>query len=59
MIGLYRDNGKQNGDYYVLIGFNWENGKENGNIHMHQSAGSCEPQSKLLVYPLVPLIVVP
>ena len=33
--GLYRDNGKEHGDYYSIIGDNgiyWDNGRENGNL---------------------------
>ena len=37
MLGLYRDNGKENGNYYIIIeytlGLYWENGKENGNYY--------------------------
>ena len=25
------DNGKENGNYYVILGLYWDNGKENGN----------------------------
>ena len=35
-MGLYRDNGKENGnyrDYGVYMVLYWENGKENGNYH--------------------------
>ena len=31
MLGLHGDNGKENGNYYIILGFSWENGKENGN----------------------------
>ena len=34
-MGLYRDNGKENGNYYTIIGYTMglyrDNGKENGN----------------------------
>ena len=34
-LGLYRDNGKENGSYYIIIGYKLglyrDNGKENGN----------------------------
>ena len=29
--GVYRDNGKENGNYYSRLGVYWDNGKENGN----------------------------
>ena len=31
MLGLYRDNGKENGNYYSILGLFWDTGKENGN----------------------------
>ena len=38
MLGLYWDNGKENGNYYIIvyrgyIGSYWDNGKENGNYY--------------------------
>ena len=40
ILGLYRDNGKQNGNYYSIIGyilwFYWDNGKENGNYYLQK-----------------------
>ena len=41
ILGLYKDNGKENGNYYsilglywgyigIILGFYWDNGKENG-----------------------------
>ena len=37
ILGLYWDNGKENGNYYSIIGFilglYWDNGKENGNYY--------------------------
>ena len=32
MLGLYRDNGKENGNYY--LGLYRDNGKENGNYYL-------------------------
>ena len=36
-IGLIRDNGKEAGNYYIIIGYMlgiyWDNGKENGNYY--------------------------
>ena len=41
ILGLYRENGKENGNYYIIIGLYreifglyWENGKENGNYYI-------------------------
>ena len=31
ILGLYWDNGKENGNYCSILGFYWDNGKENGN----------------------------
>ena len=39
ILGLYRDNGKENGNYYnglyrfyrLILGLYWDNGRENGN----------------------------
>ena len=37
-MGLYWDNGKENGNYYIIIGYilglYWDNGKENGNYYI-------------------------
>ena len=33
ILGLYRDNGKENGNYESVLGFYWDNGKENGNYY--------------------------
>ena len=42
MLGLYWENGKENGNYYnglyrdyirVILGLYWDNGKENGNYY--------------------------
>ena len=33
MIYLCGDNGKENGNYYSMLGLYWENGKENGNYY--------------------------
>ena len=37
-IGLYRDNRKDNGNYYNILGYilglYWDNGKENGNYYL-------------------------
>ena len=43
ILGLYWDNGKENGNYYnriylciyfrVILGFYWDNGEEKGNYH--------------------------
>ena len=34
----YWDNGKENGNYYIIIGYiqgiYWDNGKENGNYYL-------------------------
>ena len=30
---LYWDNGKENGNYYSILGEYWDNGKENGNYY--------------------------
>ena len=32
-LGSYRDNGKENGNYYNILGLYRDNGKENGNYH--------------------------
>ena len=32
-MGLYRDNGKENGNYYNILGLYRDNGKENGNYY--------------------------
>ena len=32
-MGLYGDNGKENGNYYRILGLYWDNGKENGNYY--------------------------
>ena len=29
ILGLYRDNGKEHGKYYNMLGYCWDNGKEN------------------------------
>ena len=38
IIGVYRDNGKENGNYYIIIGYiigvYRDNGKENGNYYI-------------------------
>ena len=34
MLGLYRDNGKENGNYYSILGLYRDNGKENGNYYL-------------------------
>ena len=34
VIGLYRDNGKENGNCYSVLGFYRDNGKENGNDYL-------------------------
>ena len=31
ILGLYKDNGKENGNYYSILGLYKDNGKENGN----------------------------
>ena len=31
---LYRDNGKEHGNYYNILGLYWDNGKENGNYYL-------------------------
>ena len=37
ILGLYRDNGKENGNYYSIMGYNillrWDSEKENGNYY--------------------------
>ena len=33
ILGLYKDNGKEHGNYCLGLGFFGENGKENGNYH--------------------------
>ena len=39
ILGLYWDNGKENGNYYnglyriYILGLYWDNGKENGNYY--------------------------
>ena len=33
ILGLYRDNGKENGNYYSILGLYRDNGKENGNYY--------------------------
>ena len=33
ILGLYRDNGKENGNYCSILGLYWDNGKENGNYY--------------------------
>ena len=32
ILGLYWDNGKENGGYYSILGLYWDNGKENGGL---------------------------
>ena len=32
-MGLYWDDGKENGDYYSILGVYWDNGKENGDYY--------------------------
>ena len=37
MLGLYWDNGKENGDYYSklnILGLYWDNGEYNGNYYL-------------------------
>ena len=34
ILGLYRDNGKENGNYYIILGLYKDNGKENGNYYV-------------------------
>ena len=29
-----RDNGKENGSYYIILGLYWDNGEENGNYYI-------------------------
>ena len=31
ILGLYRDDGKYNGNHYSIFGLYWDNGKEHGN----------------------------
>ena len=31
ILGLFWDNGKENGNYYSTLGLYWDNGKEHGN----------------------------
>ena len=33
ILGIYWDNGKENGNYYSILVLYWENGKENGNYY--------------------------
>ena len=33
ILGVYRDNGKENGNYYSRLGLYGDNGKENGNYY--------------------------
>ena len=37
MLAVYWDNGKENGNYYIIIGYilglYWDNGRENGNYN--------------------------
>ena len=33
LLGLYWDNGKENGNYYSILGLYRDNGKENGNYY--------------------------
>ena len=33
VLGLYGDNGKENGHYHSMLGLCGDNGKENGNCH--------------------------
>ena len=35
-LGLYRGNGKENGNYYCILGLYWDNGKENGSCRNHR-----------------------
>ena len=30
-MGLYWENGRENGNYYSILGLHWGHGKENGN----------------------------
>ena len=32
-LGLFRDNGKENGNYCSMLGLDWANGKENGSYY--------------------------
>ena len=33
ILGLYRDNGKDNGNYYGILGLYMDDGKDNGNYY--------------------------
>ena len=39
--GLYWDNGKENVNYYSLLGLYRDNGKENGNYYAFQQLEAC------------------
>ena len=34
ILGIYWDNGKENGNYYSILGIYWDNGKGNGNYYL-------------------------
>ena len=34
ILGLYRDNGQENGNYYSVLGLYRDNGKENGSYYI-------------------------
>ena len=38
ILGIYWDNGKENGNYYIIIGdvlgIYWDNGKDHGNYNL-------------------------
>ena len=36
ILGLYWDNGKENGNDYSILGFYWDNGKENGSYYSNR-----------------------
>ena len=33
---VYRDDGKESGNYYSILGLYWDNGKENGNYRKYR-----------------------
>ena len=41
ILGLYRDNGKEDGNYYSILGLYRDNGKENGNYYSGFRFGYC------------------
>ena len=52
ILGLYLENGKQNGNYFSILGLYWENGKYNGNYYLGFRVWSLGVRFSLLLFPL-------